>query len=118
LACGSCHVQSFGPYLTSVGRNFKLNGYTQTDSTNNNLIPLSGMIRGSSTHTQEGQPVGAVARFWNNNGTIDDNAAIFLVGRITPNIGAFMEGTYDGVENKGVLDNSDIRFADHFEGPI
>ncbi|WP_305264905.1 hypothetical protein [Nitrosomonas sp.] len=68
------------------------------------------MIRGSSTHTQEGQPVGAVARFWNNNGTIDDNAAIFLVGRITPNIGAFMEGTYDGVENKGVLDNSDIRF--------
>ncbi|MDP1934565.1 MAG: hypothetical protein Q8K47_06725 [Nitrosomonas sp.] len=79
---------------------------------------MSGMIRGSSTHTQEGQPVGAVARFWKNNGTIDDNAAIFLVGRITPNIGAFMEGTYDGGENKGVWDNSDIRFADHFEVSI
>lgn len=28
MACSSCHVQSFGPNLTSVGRNFKLNGYT------------------------------------------------------------------------------------------
>lgn len=29
-----------------------------------------------------------------------------------------MEGTYDGGENKGVWDNSDIRFADHFEVSI
>lgn len=115
MACSSCHVQSFGPNLTSVGRNFKLNGYTQTDGKNNNLIPLSGMIRGSFTHTQEGQPEGAAARFGNNNNGTIDEAAIFLAGRITPKIGAFIEGTYDGVENKGVLDNTDIRFADHFE---
>jgi len=29
MACSSCHVQSFGPNLTSIGRNFKLNGYTR-----------------------------------------------------------------------------------------
>lgn len=40
MPCSSCHVQSFGPNLTSIGRNFKLNGYTQTDGKNNNLIPL------------------------------------------------------------------------------
>ena len=39
LACSSCHVQSFGPNLTSVGRNFKLNDYTQMDGKNNNPIP-------------------------------------------------------------------------------
>lgn len=112
-ACSACHVQSFGPNLTSVGRNFKLNGYTQTDGKNNNIIPLSGMIRGSYTHTQEGQAGGAAPRFGrNDNGTIDE-AAIFLAGRLTSKVGAFVEGTYDGVENIGVLDNTDIRFADH-----
>ena len=48
----------------------------------------------------------------NDNGTIDE-AAVFLGGRLTSKIGAFVEGTYDGVENIGVLDNTDIRFADH-----
>jgi len=113
FACSACHVQSFGPNLTSVGRNFKLNGYTQTDGKNNNIIPLSGMIRGSYTHTQEAQAGGAAPRFSkNDNGTIDE-AAIFLAGRLTSKVGAFVEGTYDGVENIGVLDNTDIRFADH-----
>ena len=113
MPCSSCHVQSFGPNLTSVGRNFKLNGYTQTDGKNNNIVPLSGMIRASYTHTQHGQPDGAADRFGkNDNGTIDE-AAVFLGGRLTSKIGAFVEGTYDGVENVGVLDNTDIRFADH-----
>ncbi|WMJ07987.1 hypothetical protein [Nitrosomonas sp. sh817] len=114
-ACSACHVQSFGPNLTSVGRNFKLNGYTQTDGKNNNLIPLSGMIRGSFTHTQEGQEGGAAPRFGRNDNATIDEAAVFLAGRLTSKIGAFVEGTYDGVENIGVLDNTEIRFADHFE---
>ena len=113
-SCSACHVQSFGPNLTSVGRNFKLYGYTQTDGKNNNLIPLSGMIRGSFTHTQQNQPDGAAERFGKNDNATIDEAAIFLAGRLTSKIGAFVEGTYDGVENIGVLDNTEIRYADHF----
>ncbi|PSJ16190.1 cytochrome C [Nitrosomonas supralitoralis] len=115
MPCSSCHVQSFGPNLTSVGRNFKLRGYTQTDGNNNNIIPLSGMIRGSFTHTQQGQADGAADRFGKNNNATIDEAAIFLAGRLTSKIGAFVEGTYDGVENIGVLDNTDIRYADQFD---
>jgi len=75
-ACSACHVQSFGPNLTSVGRNFKLNGYTQTDGRNNNIIPLSGMIRGSYTHTQHDQPDGAAPRFGRGCGGAEDTPGV------------------------------------------
>ncbi|SFI79200.1 cytochrome C [Nitrosomonas sp. Nm34] len=117
MPCSSCHVQSFGPNLTPTGRNFKLRGYTAVKADKNDsarfIPPISAMIRGSFTHTNEGQPGGASERFGsNNNGTIDE-AAVFLAGRIAPKIGTFIEGTYDGVEDKWLLDNTEIRAADH-----
>lgn len=117
MPCSSCHVQAFGPGLTSVGRNFKLNGYTQTGANYNEgkvpPIPLSGMVRASYTHTQHRQPGGASERFGSNdNGTIDE-ASVFLAGRLHSKIGSFIQGTYNGVEDIGELDNSEIRFADN-----
>lgn len=114
MACKSCHVQSFGPGLTSVGRRFKLNGYTATSGKDSSkLVPLSGMIRGSFTHTQKDQPGGAADHYGKNDNATIDEAAIFYAGRITSKVGAFVEGTYNGVERIGELDNTDIRFADH-----
>lgn len=112
MPCSICHVQAFGPNLTAIGRNFKLNGYTQTSPDREKLIPLAGMIRGSFTHTNNGQPGGAADRFGPNNNATIDEASIFYAGRITSKIGAFVQGTYDGVDNSGALDNSDIRLAD------
>src|SRR5713226_3746009 len=57
--CTQCHVQAFGPDLTSFGRQFKLNGYVW-DRPDVPFIPLSAMLETSFTHTADGQPGGAV----------------------------------------------------------
>ncbi|WP_345789856.1 cytochrome C [Nitrosomonas sp. JL21] len=116
MACSSCHVQSFGPNLTPTGRNFKLNGYTarkETDSKLKYIPPISGMLRGSFTHTMNDQPGGAAERYGRNNNNTIDEASVFYAGRITSHLGAFVQGTYGGVEDKWELDNADIRMADH-----
>jgi hypothetical protein len=115
MPCSVCHVQAFGPGLTPFGRNFKLYGYTDKSGESKQLIPLSAMIRGSFTHTQRGQPDGAAAHFDPNNNATIDEAAIFYAGRVTSKVGAFVEATYDGVEKKVLLDNTDIRFADYVD---
>lgn len=115
MACNACHVQSFGPGLTPIGRNFKLNGYTATGKTDSKLKylpPISGMIRGSFTHTMNGQPDGAADRYGRNNNSTIDEASVFYAGKIFSKAGAFVQGTYGGVENKWELDNADIRMAD------
>jgi hypothetical protein len=109
--CTACHIQAFGPSLTPEGRNFKLNGYRETDKENVKIIPLSAMVRGSFTNTQSGQPDGAADRFGPNNNAAMDEASIFYAGRVNSKVGAFVQTTYDGVERKLILDNTDIRFA-------
>lgn len=85
MPCSSCHVQSFGIGLTPAGRNFKLRGYTAKKdygekSFQRYVPPISAMIRGSFTHTNDSQPGGAADRFGsNNNATIDDS--IFVSSR-------------------------------------
>ncbi|HEX8873478.1 MAG TPA: cytochrome C, partial [Nitrosospira sp.] len=115
MPCSACHVQAFGPGLTPTGRNFKLYGYTDVSEDRTGFIPIAGMIRGSFTHTNSGQPGGAADRFGPNNNATIDEASIFYAGRITSKIGAFVQGTYDGVSNTGALDNTDIRLADYVD---
>lgn len=115
LPCSSCHVQSFGPNLTPIGRNFKLNGYTTTGNSDSKLKyipPISAMIRGSFTNTIKDQPDGAADGYGRNNNATLDEASVFYAGRIAPKMGAFIQGTYSGVEKKWELDNTDIRIAD------
>ena len=113
MPCSACHVQAFGPGLTPTGRNFKLYGYTDVSDDRTKFIPIAGMIRGSFTHTNSGQPGGAADRFGPNNNATIDEASIFYAGRVTSKIGAFVQGTYDGVSNTGALDNTDVRFANY-----
>ncbi len=116
LPCSSCHVQSFGPNLTPIGRNFKLHGYTAKVSSNSKMKyipPISAMLRGSFTHTQKSQLGGAADRFGSNDNATIDEASFFYAGRIYSKMGAFVQGTYGGVEDKWELDNADIRIADH-----
>ncbi len=108
--CTQCHVQAFGPALTSFGRQFKLNGYVW-DRPDVPFIPLSAMLLTSLTHTAEGQPGGAAPHFNANNNIALDQLSLFYAGRIAPHIGAFVQGTYDGVAGTAALDNVDIRFA-------
>ena len=84
MPCSACHVQAFGPNLTPTGRNFKLYGYTQTADDRTKMIPLTGMIRGSFTHTNSDLPGGAADRFGPNNNATIDEASVFYAGRVNP----------------------------------
>ncbi len=122
--CSTCHTQSFGPNLTPFGRDFKLSGYTMGGGTGTaaKMPALSGMIMGSFTNTQKGQPEGTLLPGYNkNNNFTFDQASLFYAGRIYDKVGAFSQLTYDGYADGLVLENTDIRFADQvelFDAPV
>ena len=112
VPCSQCHVQAFGPALTPFGRLFKLNGYVWS-APNPTFPPLDMMIQGPSyTHTDKGQPGGAAEHFADNNNVTLDQFSLLYGGRtLVPNLGAFIQGTYNGVDRNWALDNTDIRYA-------
>ena len=57
--CSQCHVQGFGPNLTPMGRQFKLEGYTLSlPGQSFAYPPLSAMVQGSLPIRTRGSPVG------------------------------------------------------------
>ncbi len=124
-ACSTCHTQSFGPNLTPFGREFKLSGYTMGGGSGNNakLPPISAMIMGSFTNTKKDQAVQSASNpeapilsgFNKNNNFTFDEASLFYAGRVYGKVGAFVQGTYNGYEDKLEMDNTDIRFADQLD---
>jgi hypothetical protein len=114
LACNVCHT-SF-PGLTAFGRRFKLAGYTlTTEQTINSesprlrlprLPPPSAMVEASFTSLNK-----TVPETQNNDVAFPDQLSVFLGGAVTPNLGAFVQLTYDGTEGAIGIDNVDIRYA-------
>jgi hypothetical protein len=111
LPCTACHVGSFGPQLTATGRAFKIGGYTQGGGEGLAAhIPLSAMAIGSFTNTGENLPPDAVPHHYNNNNNVAfDTASIFIAGRVTDNIGGFIQLTYSDIPNAFHVDNTDLR---------
>jgi hypothetical protein len=112
--CTTCHVGAFGPQLKPFGRAFKLNGYVLSDGKDYSL-PIAFLVASSFTHTKENQPDPAPTALFgaagsNNNFGVDE-AALFYAGRITPDMGAFIQVTYDEVANQLHWDDSDIRYV-------
>ncbi|MBU6199820.1 MAG: cytochrome C [Xanthomonadaceae bacterium] len=132
MACEACHTVF--PELTPFGRRFKLNGYVidnlqQVSGMNtskeqtlalNQLPPLSMMFQTSYTQTQTAVPDSAVSGAQAKNGQVlfPQQASLFYAGRIAPNLGAFVQFTYNGASGSFGWDNTDIRYAkmvnDHF----
>lgn len=120
LACSSCHYQFL--QLTPFGRRFKLNGYTlsglppitEGDSTNGGRLSLnptgllSAMVTASATRTAKGLPDAQ-----NEAVMFPQELSAFLAGKITPKIGIFSQLTYGAADGAVVLDNVDLRYADH-----
>ena len=127
MACAACHT--LFPELTAFGRQFKLNGYTMQstpqvmngDEKNPSvqisaIAPLSVMFQASYTDTKGGVKDA-------NNVTIQGTRAnlqfpeqfsLFYAGEITPHIGAFLQVTHGDSSPGFTMDNSEIRYADHF----
>lgn len=112
--CAACHVGAFGPQLTPYGIKFKLGGYTETDG-KDGKVPLSAMLVGSYTQTRKNQADRPADNASVNKNLAFDEASLFLAGRLSEKIGAFIQATYDGVGRSTALDQMDIRAAHTFE---
>ncbi len=125
FACEACHTVF--PELTPFGRRFKMNAYTvdnlpqvsgMTQSKEqslalNQLPPLSFMLQASYTSTKAAMPDSVVAGALAQNGQVQfpQQASLFYAGRIAPNLGAFVQMTYDGTAGTFGWDNTDVRYA-------
>lgn len=69
------------------------------------------MLQPTFTHTGKGQPGGAAPGFGPNDNFAMQQVSLFTGGRITDHLGAFIQGTYDGVANRFGWDNTDIRYV-------
>lgn len=114
--CASCHIGAFGPQLTDYGREFKLRGYVQSggnwEVNGWPLPPLAATVIGSFNRTGKNLPKADVPpHFSSNDNFALDQASLYYGGAIYGELGAFIQGTYDGVARETALDNADIRFA-------
>lgn len=126
MSCVKCHSEF--PLLTKFGRDFKLDGYTQTVDDAGMWPPLSVMIQPSFTHTKKGQDGGAAPHFSDNDNFALDQASVFYsgtlfgpyatslfgdtVGTFLNKFGTFIQVTYDGVGRAWSWDNAELRYAD------
>jgi hypothetical protein len=106
--CATCHTAFLE--LTPFGRRFKLGGYTLGGGDWNGP-PFAVMLQPTFTNTQAPQPGGAAPGFGVNNNFVMQSMSLFTGGKITDNLGAFIQGTYDGVTHRFAWDNTDIRVA-------
>jgi hypothetical protein len=63
------------------------------------------------THLQEPQPGGLAPGFANNSALAMQQVSLFTGGKIADHVGAFIQGTYDGVFHDLHWDNTDIRYS-------
>ena len=119
MECTACHTVF--PELTPLGRSFKLGGYLMSTSKKAYEFPppLAGMAQVSFSHTDKKQPAGSIEDNWatritsgqNDVLSIPQQLSIFYGGRVLYDVGAFVQGTFDGPSNSFFLDNTDIRYA-------
>src|SRR6266705_155891 len=125
VACQGCHTVF--PELTPFGRSFKLNAYTidnlpqvqgitstkEYELLLNQVPPVSFMFQTSYTKTKSALPdpeaTGAIAQ--NGQVLFPQQASLFYAGRIAPNMGAFVQITYDSESGTFGLDNTELRYA-------
>jgi hypothetical protein len=121
MACAACHTAF--PELNAFGRQFKLNGYTLSTLKNieatddkekvklslSPIAPLSGMVMTSFSHL-----AAKVPGTQNDNIEFPQQLSLFYAGQITPHIGTFIQITYDAQGGAIGLDNTDIRYSNHF----
>jgi hypothetical protein len=116
MSCNECHTVF--PELTPFGRIFKLGGYvmSRTGKPYEFPPPLAGMVQASYTDSK-GLTSGIAPFDSTNRATnkinLPQQLSLFYGGRIYDKIGAFVQGTYDGVSNKFFLDMIDIRYSNN-----
>lgn len=120
LACEACHTVF--PQLTPFGRVFKASGYTlfntqkvedidrtkQSTLSLSDLPPISAMIIAGTSSVAKANDADSSKV----STDFPQQASLFYAGRISDNIGAYFQLTYDDQSGSIGIDNTDIRFAD------
>jgi len=122
--CVACHAGGQFPELTPYGRLFKLTGYTIGER---QALPIAVMAVASDSHVSNtSKSDDPSADFQKDNSLIFATASFFAAGKITDNLGAFVQVTYDnyaGQSDSGSwsghsgADNMDFRYADRVISP-
>ncbi len=121
LPCADCHTVF--PELNSFGRLFKLNGYTlsseqeiESKGTNQQaslkipkIPPFSAMLQASYTHLKKTQP-----GTQNGNVSFPQQFSFFFAGQISPNLGGFVQLTWDDQSTAFDIDLLDVRYSHTF----
>ncbi len=134
LSCQACHTVF--PELTPFGRKFKLNAYVFTNVKQlapiseqaertlalSELPPVSVMLQASNTTLAKSLPdnnvpAGVTDLSQKNSTQFPQSLSIFYTGKISDQLGAFLQVTWDPTANAIGIDNSDLRFANHAELP-
>ena len=115
MDCAACHT-SF-PELTPFGREFKLNGYTLGER---QWLPVAAMAQFSVTSLAKNHDNNGDRLMARENDPQFDVLALFAAGKLTDNLGMFVQWTYsnNGAQNAdgkfvghSGLDNTDIRLV-------
>ena len=121
--CVACHAGGQFPELTPYGRLFKLTGYTIGERT----VPFSLMGVASFARVKDTSKTDdPTVDFQKNNSLMFATGSVFAAGKVTDNIGAFAQITYDNYarqevgpngelgrfRGQAVADNMDFRYAD------
>ena len=121
--CIACHAGGQFPELTPYGRMFKLTGYTLGAR----ALPVAVMAVASMTKVRDTTSSDASTDFPKDAAALFQTGSVFLAGKVSDNVGLFLQATYDNYENqdpvngrwhgKWTSDNIDLRYADRFIDP-
>jgi hypothetical protein len=121
--CVACHAGGQFPELTPYGRLFKMTGYTIGSRT----LPFSVMGVASYAKVADTSKSDSPGTDFQKNAVpLFASGSLFIAGKVTENIGAFTQITYDNYSSQGAdgqyhghsqADNMDFRYADHFVTP-
>lgn len=123
--CMACHAGGQFPELTAYGRLFKMTGYTlgQRVKAPVSVMAVASMAKMSNTTNGDPAVVADPAFSYKNGDPIFATASLFLGGKVTDNLGAFVQVTYDPYATQSAdgkyhghtnADNIDLRYADRF----
>jgi hypothetical protein len=118
--CVACHAGGQFPELTPYGRLFKMTGYT----IGQRALPVSAMVLISASQVSDTSKSDDPGADFQKDGSLTfSTASLFLGGKVTDNIGAFAQITFDPYAVQGAdgsfhghtnADNIDLRYADRF----
>ena len=105
--CVACHAGGQFPELTPYGRMFKLTGYTYGERVS---VPLSVMAYASYTKVSDTSKSDEPSVDFQFNGApVIGGGSVFTGGKITDNLGAFVQWTYDNFASA----NDDGSYSGH-----